>query len=159
MGKCISKKSVQLHEINVKNITKLIPIIKKEAFVIKVYDGDTITIVSQPYKNQPVFRFTLRLRGIDAPELRSRDPEEKIAGKKVQQNLSNLILSKYVHISNIGIDKYGRILCDVYLDNLLVNQWLIDKHYAIEYKGGTKKKVNWYDYMNESSMTPGKLIR
>ena len=127
--------------------------------VIKVYDGDTITIVSQPYKNQPVFRFTLRLRGIDAPELRSRDPEEKIAGKKVQQNLSNLILSKYVHISNIGIDKYGRILCDVYLDDLLVNKWLIDNHYAIEYNGGTKKKVNWYDYMNEDYMTAGKLMR
>ena len=62
-------------------------------------------------------------------------------------------------LSNIGIDKYGRILCDVYLDNLLVNQWLIDKHYAIEYNGGTKKKVNWYDYMNEDYMTAGKMMR
>ena len=116
--------------------------------VIKVYDGDTITIVSQPYKNEPIFRFSLRLRGIDAPEMRSKDLKEKIAAKIVQQNLSDLILSKYVHVSNIGSDKYGRILCDVDFENISVNKWLINNRFAVEYKGGTKQKVDWYSYMN-----------
>jgi endonuclease YncB( thermonuclease family) len=45
--------------------------------VIKVYDGDTITIASKlPYDNSPIYRFSIRLLGIDSPEIKSKTPTE-----------------------------------------------------------------------------------
>ena len=46
--------------------------------VIKVYDGDTITIASKmPFENSPYYRFSVRLKGIDCPEIRTKNMEEK----------------------------------------------------------------------------------
>ena len=46
-----------------------------EGKVIKVYDADTITIASKlPYKESPIYRLSVRLNGIDAPE----DPPDEV---------------------------------------------------------------------------------
>ena len=38
------------------------------------------------------------------------------------------------------MEKYGRLLADVYLDELHLNQWLIENKYAVAYDGGTKHR-------------------
>jgi endonuclease YncB( thermonuclease family) len=49
-----------------------------------------------------------------------------------------------IHLKNISTEKYGRILADVYLDDLHVNQWMLDNGLAVEYDGGTKQRpVEW----------------
>ena len=49
-------------------------------FVIKVYDGDTITVAARlPYADSPLYRFPVRLRGIDSPEIRGKTPAERAA--------------------------------------------------------------------------------
>ena len=54
--------------------------------VIKVYDGDTITIASKlPYKKSPLYRFSVRMNGIDAPELKG------ISKKRLKWQLSQEI--------------------------------------------------------------------
>jgi endonuclease YncB( thermonuclease family) len=128
-----------------------------EGIVIKVYDGDTITIAttlyvsqsSTPYhnhndSNQPIspvtYRMSIRLVGIDAPEMKTKNPHEKELAKKSQEALQKLILNKTIQLKNISTEKYGRILADVYVNNLHVNQWLTDNKYAVKYDGGTKKK-------------------
>jgi endonuclease YncB( thermonuclease family) len=117
--------------------------------VIKVYDGDTITIAAKlPYEASPLYRFSVRLNGVDAPEIKSKNNEEKIAAINVREILSELILHKYVHLENIQTEKYGRILADVYIENLHINKYLLDNKYAVPYDGG--KKIipeNWLDYM------------
>lgn len=117
--------------------------------VIKVYDGDTITIASKlPYEASPLYRFSVRLNGIDTPEIKSKNNEEKIAAINVRKILSELILHKYVRLENIQTEKYGRILADVYIENLHINKYLLDNKYAVPYDGG--KKIipeNWLDYM------------
>ena len=117
--------------------------------VIKVYDGDTITIASKlPFDNSPLYRLSVRLNGIDAPEIKGKTDDEKIASKQVKDALSNLILNKYVTLKNIQSEKYGRILADVYIGDLHVNEWLIKEKYAVKYDGGTKKTpVSWLKYM------------
>ena len=41
--------------------------------VIKVYDGDTITIAARlPYDDSQLYRFSVRLNGIDAPEIKGK---------------------------------------------------------------------------------------
>jgi len=108
--------------------------------VIKVYDGDTITIASKmPYENSPLFRFNVRLNGIDTPEIKSKNENEKILAKKARDSLSQLIMNKNVTLKNVKNEKYGRILSDVYLDDLHVNKWMIDQQFAVEYDGKTKK--------------------
>jgi endonuclease YncB( thermonuclease family) len=47
-------------------------------------------------------------------------------------------MNKMVSLKNIGNEKYGRILADVYLGDLHVNQWMKEKGHAVEYHGGTK---------------------
>ena len=43
-----------------------------------------------------------------------------------------------VELRNIGTEKYGRILADVYLGDLHINNWMLENNYAIVYNGGTK---------------------
>lgn len=46
--------------------------------VVKVYDGDTITVATPlDYTRAPIYHFSVRLRGIDSPEIRGSSPEEK----------------------------------------------------------------------------------
>ena len=116
--------------------------------VIKVYDGDTITIASKlPYDDSPLYRFSVRLNGIDAPEIKGKTEDEKTAAKASQKALENLILHKNVTLENIGTEKYGRILADVFYNEINLNQWMLKNHYAVEYDGGTKKiPESWLDY-------------
>jgi endonuclease YncB( thermonuclease family) len=107
--------------------------------VIKVYDGDTITIASKlPFNDSPLYRLSVRLNGIDTPEIKGKTEDEKIAAKSARDALSALILNKYITLKNIQSEKYGRILADVYLDDLWLNEWMIKERYALIYEGGTK---------------------
>lgn len=121
--------------------------------VIKVYDGDTITIASKlPFDNSPLYRLSVRLNGIDTPEIKGKTDDEKIAAKQVKDALSKLILHKYVTLKNIQTEKYGRILADVYIGELHINMWLITEKYAVNYDGGTKKSPeSWLKYINTDS--------
>ena len=116
--------------------------------VIKVYDGDSITIAAYlPMDSSPLFRFSVRLNGIDTPEIKGKNEDEKEAAKAARDALSNLILHKVVTLKNVDTEKYGRILADVYLDDLCINDWLIKEHYAVKYDGGTKKPpASWLKY-------------
>ena len=116
--------------------------------VIKVYDGDTITIASTlPYKNSEMYRFSIRLSGIDAAEIKSKNEDEQIVAREARDCLSNLILHKYVSIKNLNIEKYGRILADVYFKDIHINKWMLSQRFAVDYDGGTKNSpVSWIKY-------------
>jgi endonuclease YncB( thermonuclease family) len=116
--------------------------------VIKVYDGDTITIASKlPFNDSPLYRLSVRLNGIDTPEIKGKTEDEKLAAKQTRDALADLILNKYVTLKNIQSEKYGRILADVYFGDLHLNEWLIKEKYAVKYDGGTKKSpTSWLKY-------------
>lgn len=128
----------------VKSPTKLIPFVPPitEGEVISVYDGDTITIVSKlPYDASPLYRFSIRLAGIDCAEIKGKTEYERDLAQEAKCALQKLILNKVVVLKNLKTEKYGRVLADIYLGDLHVNQWLLDNKYAVEYSGGTK--TNW----------------
>jgi endonuclease YncB( thermonuclease family) len=122
--------------------------------VIKVYDGDTITIAAKlPYESSPLYRIHVRLNGIDTPEIKGKSPEEKELSKEARDSLSNLVLHKKVQLKNVSSEKYGRLLADVHLDEVHVNQWLVDQRYAVKYDGGAKKvPVSWKEYKHTGAM-------
>lgn len=126
-------------QIDWKDVVKFVPPVEK-GIVIKVYDGDTITIATRlPYKDSPLYRFPVRLKGIDSAEIKSKNANEKIHAKIARDALSELILHKNVLIQNIENEKYGRILADVYYNDLFINEWMIEKGFAVKYDGGTKQ--------------------
>jgi len=122
----------------------------KGGHVIKVYDADTITIASKlPYPESPMYRLSVRLNGIDTPEIKGKDisDEEKEAAKVARDFVYNLVFNRFVRLENIQSEKYGRILADVYIDDIHLNEVLVNQRYAVKYDGGTKKKpASWLKY-------------
>lgn len=113
--------------------------------VIKVYDGDTITIASRlPFTNSPIYKFPVRLLGIDCPEIKGSTETEKNLAKSARDALSSRINGKMVILKNVSTEKYGRLLADVYIDGENMNQWMLNNNYAVKYDGGTKSRPdNW----------------
>jgi len=107
--------------------------------VIKVYDGDTITIATKlPFEKDTIYRFPVRLTGIDSAEIKGKTEHEKRLAVLARDALSAKILGKMVELRNVGTEKYGRLLADVYLDGVHINQWMLENKYAVAYNGGTK---------------------
>jgi endonuclease YncB( thermonuclease family) len=121
--------------------------------VIKVYDGDTITIASKlPYPESPLYRFQVRLNGIDCPEIKSKSEDEKTIAQMAKKEMETLTFQKVVYLKNLENEKYGRILADVYIDDIHLNAHMLSQNLAVAYDGGTKRvPKNWYKYyyMNE----------
>ena len=155
---CFTKKSeapttqappIQAHPVTIKwedTVPFVVPITSGQ--VIKVYDGDTITVASKlPFDRSPLYRFSVRLNGIDTPEMKGKTPEEKSVATEARDAVSVLILNKNVILRNVAMEKYGRVLADVYCDDIHINQWLIDKRFAVKYDGGTKRSPeSWARY-------------
>lgn len=117
----------------------LMPI--KYGKVVKVYDGDTITLAAHlPIPNSPLYRFSVRLNGIDTPEIKGKTRAEKELAVVAKNALSDFILGKVVELRNIANEKYGRVLADVYSGPIHVNEWMIENGYAVAYAGGTKER-------------------
>jgi len=133
-----------LNSVEYKDTVRFIPPILN-CKVIKVYDGDTITVASKINNtNLPMYRFSVRLRSIDSPEINGENLTEKYLAMEARDALHKLIYGKIVVLKKLGTEKYGRILADVYLDNLHVNKWMLDNNYAVPYDGGKKiRPVEW----------------
>ena len=124
---------------------KFIPPVKYGK-VIKVYDGDTITIACKlEFENSPIYRFSVRLAGIDSPEMKAKTSIEKMLALKSQMALSNKLMDRKIRLENVNIEKYGRLLADVYLYDTNINQWMIENNFAVPYDGGTKNRPTEWD--------------
>lgn len=101
------------------------------AHVVSVYDGDTVTAVVDLgfHVSQEM---TLRLCGIDTPEVRG---EERPQGIVARDRLRELILDKDVVIrtKKDKREKYGRYLATVYVNGVDVNALLVDEGLAEQY--------------------------
>ena len=135
----------ELEKYNVKN-TQFFTLEGNEYLCkcVKVYDGDTITVVFKPFEvNLPnsIYKYNVRLIGIDTPELKTDNIDEKKKALDVRDVLRGKILDKFIIIKCGKFDKYGRLLADVYDENKIehINKWLIDGGFANTYDGGTKQ--------------------
>ncbi len=111
-----------------------------EARVLAVLDGDTFVAEAHVWPGQFV-RVNVRIRGVDAPEMKGRCPGERQAAKQARDLLSELLDGESVAISNIGGAKYyGRVLADVVTPRgELVSQILLERNVARPYRGGKRR--------------------
>lgn len=94
-----------------------------EGKVVGVHDGDTVTVLDQDNK-----KFTIRLQGIDAPELKQE------FGAASQKNLSGMVLGKQVKIFWNKVDKYRRTVGTIMLDGRDINIEQVRAGVAWHYK-------------------------
>lgn len=115
-----------------------------KALVIKVYDGDTLTVGwthgSLSGKSRTV-RSSVRIRGIDTPELRSKSEEEKRMASVARSRLEDATMRKVVTLISPESDKYGRLLCDLSTDGITsISQYMLQaKDICREYDGGKRE--------------------
>ena len=112
--------------------------------VERVVDGDTVDVVLD--LGFDIFhKCRVRLYGIDTPESRTRDLDEKARGKMAGSFLKESIDAgdKIVIQTKLkdSKGKYGRVLGDVVVDDVNINQLMVDKHLAVKYFGQSKEDV------------------
>ena len=115
----------------------------------RVVDGDTIDVTIDLgfdlYKKERV-----RVAGVDTPEKRTRDLEEKALGIDATNWLKEKLEGAVAGDDDLiirtelvgGVGKYGRLLGWLYIgtDELSLNEMMITEGYAWPYDGGTKQK-------------------
>lgn len=108
---------------------------KYNAVCTRVIDGDTIDAeVDLGFKVW--IKVRIRLSGIDAPETRTRDLTEKQLGFETKRRLEQILEqvdNNFVLISD-KVDKYGRCLGTIYINNENINQKLLNEGLAEVYK-------------------------
>jgi len=110
--------------------------------VIKIYDGDTITVVLD-LGFGITKKEVIRLYGIDTPELRGESrPQGLISRARLVELIEEHKDTLYIKTYKDKAGKYGRMLGSImYKDgDKSLNEMLVDEGLAVEYFGGKKKK-------------------
>ena len=111
------------------------------ATVVKIIDGDTVdALIDVGFSIMTKKR--IRFRGINTPESRTRDKEEKIRGLAAKDRVVQLLSendNKFI-LKSYGVGKYGRCLGELFVDahEESINQVLINEGHATEYWGGKR---------------------
>ena len=109
------------------------------AMCIKVVDGDTIDAqIDLGFDTHKVIR--IRLVGINAPESRTRDLEEKTRGLAAKQFVIDILKKHHNNfiLHSQGVGKYGRCLGEIFLGDVKLNELLITEGHATAYNGGKR---------------------
>jgi len=129
--------------------------------IIKVIDGDTVDVDIDLGFNVVLEKQRVRLFGIDTPESRTRDLEEKKYGlmakdfvKKYMPVHSTQTLA--TNVDKSGEDergKFGRILGTFFVEDdenytVSLNEMMIQNHHAVKYTGQNKEEVKEEHMMN-----------
>jgi micrococcal nuclease len=111
---------------------------------VKNYDADTITVDIPGVHPIIGDNISVRVSGIDAPEIRGHGPCEKEASRNAKRLVENLLKkAKRIDLLNVDKDKYFRLLADVKVDGVDLKSLLLKNNLAYQYAGGTKEKRNW----------------
>jgi len=118
--------------------------------VERVVDGDTIDVVLD-LGFDILYKCRVRLYGIDTPESRTRNLDEKARGKMAGAFLKEAVEEGKVVIQTKLKDskgKYGRVLGNVVVDGKNINQLMIKCHLAVAYHGQSKDDVEAEHMLN-----------
>jgi len=112
--------------------------------VTRVVDGDTVDVILD-LGFSILHKCRVRLYGIDTPESRTRNKDEKVRGKLASKFLQDAIDNgtKVVLRSKLkdSKGKYGRVLGEIIVDNINLNVSMIEKNLAVAYFGQSKDDI------------------
>lgn len=105
----------------------------------RVVDGDTVDAHIDLGFDITIHK-RIRLAGIDTPESRTRDLEEKARGLASKDRLIELLEDGNFILESKEVGKYGRVLGTLIIEDMNINKTLVEEGFAVEYWGGKKKK-------------------
>ena len=160
-----------MHLRNISTMAGMTPPSRKSCYnfrvteITKVLDGDTIDVVIDLgfdlYKKERVM-----IAGVDTPEKRTRDKEEKALGLDATNWLKDKLEGAISGDDDLvirtelvgGVGKYGRLLGWCYIGDSAVslNEMMIEEGYAWPYDGGTKQKD--FEELREIRRSNGTLM-
>ncbi len=128
--------------------------------VTRIVDGDTVDVdidlgFGMTYKKQRV-----RMMGIDTPESRTRDLEEKFYGKQSKAHLETILAEGDIQLQSHDKGKFGRILGELFVGSSTysVNQQMIDEYHAVPYFGQSKEDTELGHQMNKAALNEQGII-
>jgi len=108
--------------------------------ISSIYDADTFRATIPGWPEIIGSRISIRVLGVDAPELRAKCEAEKIGARKAKKFTVQMLRSgKVIELRNIQRGKYFRILADVFVDGVSLGGELIKGGFARVYDGGKRK--------------------
>jgi len=110
------------------------------ATVLRVVDGDSVEVRAQLWPGLEI-RMLVRLRGVDAPELRARCPVERQLAKQARAYLEQRLAAGVVELHDIRHDKYrGRVTARMLVDATDVGTDLVAHELTRPYSGKGPRK-------------------
>ena len=108
--------------------------------VVSIYDGDTFTVTIRNWPAIVGDRISVRIYGIDTPEMRDERPRVQALARAAKQRVvQRLREGKRIELRNLRRDKYFRVLAEVWVDGRSLADELVAAGLAHPYDGGTKQ--------------------
>ena len=121
--------------------------------VKRVVDGDTVDVIID-LGFDISYSSRVRLFGIDTPESRTRDKDEKARGL-----ISKDFLKSYLNKGGVDIrtrkdkkGKFGRILGEMIVEDTNINKLMIQEHHAVKYHGQSKDDIEAEHLVNRQKL-------
>ena len=110
--------------------------------IVKIIDGDTFDCIMD-LGFDVLLEARVRMAGIDTPESRTRDLEEKKFGLLAKDWLGNHLNDSIIISNELDNEKgkFGRVLGTVWAEGININEKMIDEHMAVRYHGQAKSDI------------------
>lgn len=134
--------------------------------IIRVVDGDTVDVDIDLGFGVWMHKERVRIMGIDTPESRTRDAEEKRFGLLSKEFVKSFMPVGSIQVLKTEIDKsgedkkgkFGRILGDFIIEGARLTEKMIAEGYAVAYFGGSKEEIQMKHIANrEKLLREGKV--
>ena len=111
--------------------------------IVRVVDGDTVYVDIDLGFNHWIHNESIRLYGIDTPECRTLDAEEKAAGFLAKEFVEEALhVGGTYRLQTKEKGKFGRYLGVIFIsDKTSINAALVTEHLAVPYHGQSKQEV------------------
>ena len=111
--------------------------------VLRVVDGDTVDVDIDLGFGVWMRKQRIRMLGIDTPESRTRDKEEKVYGLAAKAFLKDALKQGPVTLRTVkdGKGKFGRILGEFIVNNININEFMIVNYHGVAYHGQSKEDI------------------
>lgn len=112
--------------------------------ITSIYDADTFRVNINNYPAVIGENISIRVLGVDAPEMRGKcEKEKRLARLAKQFTVKHLRAAKVITLKNVQRGKYFRLLANVDMDGKDLSALLISSGHARPYDGG--KRLGWCD--------------
>ncbi len=113
------------------------------AIYLRNYDGDTVTFNLPGLHPIIGEKISIRVNGIDTPEIRGKCEKEKYDAKQAKEMVADILRdAEQITLRNLERGKYFRIVADVIVDGEDLADMLVEAGMAVRYDGG-KKNTRW----------------